>query len=408
MRKQIALAALALASACNLIEPSVPPERVPRFVPDARPARLALVLGSGGPRGFAFIGVLKALDEAGIKPDLIVGSSVGSIVGSLYAGGLSGLDLERMAYALKIVEFFESNMLWGGEASGRAVQAYVDEHLKGRPIEALPIRFVAAATHLPDRKLTLFNHGDVGLAVRASGASPGEFRPVTIAGQQYIDGDEASPVPIRAARSLGAKVVIAVDVSAYLEDTPAGVPQDWIAKDERRARQIRAEAPLADVMIHPNIGYYAGQSMDYRKRVIAVAERVTRERIPAILPRWPRPASTSLRARRRAIPRRKLPGSCLVGTSPRAPSARAAGHRPRAHDASAGACGRGSAGRSRTCEKAASTARGATSMISALLSCLAALLSPRMPCAIATRAAIGCANAARCHAGLRTCARNAW
>jgi NTE family protein len=277
-----ALAAAGIAAGCNLIEPHVPAERMPRYVAPTETAKVALVLGSGGPRGFAHIGVLKALDDAGVKPDLIVGSSVGSIVGALYAGGFSGRELERMAMTINIFEFFDAPMLWGGEASGRAVQSYVNAKLEQRPMEALNIRFAAAATHLPDRKLALFNHGDTGLAVRASGASPGQFKVVAIDGQQYIDGDEASPVPIRAARALGAKVVIAVDVSAYLEDTPQGVPQDWVAKDERRARQILAEAPYADVMIHPNIGYFAGQNESYRKRVIAIAERVTRERMPAI------------------------------------------------------------------------------------------------------------------------------
>ena len=124
--------------------------------------------------------------------------------------------------------------------------------------------------------------GDTGLAVRASGASPGQFEPVRIGDELYVDADEASPVPIRAARGLGARVVIAVDVSAYLADTPASAPREWVVKDERRARQIAAEAPLADIMVHPNLGYYAGHTEDYRRRVIALAEKATLEKLPAI------------------------------------------------------------------------------------------------------------------------------
>jgi NTE family protein len=105
---------------------------------------------------------------------------------------------------------------------------------------------------------------------------------VKIGGELYVDGDEASPVPIRAARGLGAAVVIAVDVSAYLEDTPKGVPAEWIAKDERRTRQVALEAKDADVLVHPNIGYYAGHSEAYRRNVIAIAERAAREKLPAI------------------------------------------------------------------------------------------------------------------------------
>jgi NTE family protein len=118
--------------------------------------------------------------------------------------------------------------------------------------------------------------------VRASGASPGQFEPVKVGNDLYLDGDESSPVPILAARSLGARVVIAVDVSAHLDKTPPGVPREWVVKDERRAKQITREAPAADVMLHPDIGYDAGMSDDYRRRVIRIAEAYTREQIPRI------------------------------------------------------------------------------------------------------------------------------
>jgi NTE family protein len=243
---------------------------------------VALVLGSGGPRGFAHIGVLKALEDSGVKPDLILGSSVGSMVGALYAGGLSARELEKLAYEINVLEFFEFRSLGGGLATGGAIQSYVNTRVAGRPIERLKIPFVAAATRLSDGKLALFNAGDTGLAVRASGASPGQFEPVRIGDQLYVDGDEVSPVPIHAARSLGAKVVIAVDVSAYLSDTPTTARPEWVVKDERRARQVAAESPEADVMLHPNIGYYAGHTEAYRHNVIGIAERVTRDKLPAI------------------------------------------------------------------------------------------------------------------------------
>jgi NTE family protein len=282
LRRALALSlALALAG-CN-ITGNVSKEREPRFVQPTGPApRVALVLGSGGPRGFAHIGVLKALDDAGVKPDLIIGSSVGSMVGALYAAGMSGRDLERLAYEINVLEFFEFRVLRGGLATGGTIQNYVNSKVGGLPIEQLKVPFVAAATRVSDGKMTLFNHGDTGLAVRASGASPGQFEPVRIGDELYVDGDESSPVPIEAARKLGAKVVIAVDVSAYAEDTPKTAPREWIEKDERRARQVAAEAKDADVIIHPNIGYYAGHTEPYRRQVIAIAERVAREKIPAI------------------------------------------------------------------------------------------------------------------------------
>ena len=277
------LAALVvLLAGCNAGE-EVSPERLPRYEPavGASP-RVALVLGSGGPRGFAHIGVLKVLEENGLHPDLVVGSSVGAMVGSLYAAGLNAGELEALSRSLNVMEFFELRMLSGGLASGSKVQAYVNEKVGGASIERLRLRFAATATRVSDGRLAIFNHGDTGLAVRASSASPGQFEPVTIGADSYVDGDEASPVPIRAARQLGAKFVIAVDVSAYEKDTPPGVPQAWIDKDARRARQVAAEAPEADILLHPNIGYYAGADEKYRARVVELAERYARAQLPAI------------------------------------------------------------------------------------------------------------------------------
>jgi NTE family protein len=241
------------------------------------------VLGSGGPRGFAHIGVLKALEAEGIKPDIIVGSSVGALVGALYASGMDARDLEREALELNLRDFFmELRVLGGAPASGAAVQHYVNRMVGNRTIESFPMRFAAAAMRARDRQLVLFNRGDAGLAVRASGASPGQFEAVRIGDDWFLDGDEASPVPILAAKALGARVIIAVDVSAYPETTPVGVPSEWIEKDARRARQVTNESSAADVLLHPDIGYYAGHSEEYRRRVIDIAEQYTRSRLPAI------------------------------------------------------------------------------------------------------------------------------
>lgn len=278
-------------------------ERMPRFEPPTGPApTIALALGSGGPRGFAHIGVLKVLEENGIKADLVVGSSVGAMVGALYAGGMGARDLEKLARDINVLEFFEFRMLTGGLATGAAVQDYVNARVDNKPMEKLGTRFAAAATRQSDGKLALFNHGDTGLAVRASSASPGQFEAVPIGRELFVDGDEAAPVPISAARLLGARLVIAVDVSAYEKDTPATAPQAWRKKDARRARQVAAESGEADVMLHPNIGYYAGHDEEYRRRVIEQAERYTREQLPAIraafaragVP-WPQAPSTDRR-----------------------------------------------------------------------------------------------------------------
>ena len=272
--------ALLLVGACT--SEDVPPERMPRFEPTAAAPRVALVLGSGGPRGFAHIGVLKVLEENGIKPDLVIGSSVGAMVGALYAAGANAKELERLAHEINVMEFFEFRMLGGRLATGSTIQAYVNERVDRKPIEALAMPFAAGATRLSDRKFVLFNRGDTGLAVRASSATPEQFEPVRIGSDMYADADLSSPVPIHAARSLGARFVIAVDVSAYEKDTPPDVPREWVEKDARRTRQISQEMPQADVFLHPNIGYYAGHNEDYRRRVIRLAEEYTRAQMPQL------------------------------------------------------------------------------------------------------------------------------
>ena len=271
-----------LVSACQ--DGEVAPERLPRFEPlHGRKPTLALVLGSGGPRGFAHVGVIKVLEEIGVKPDLVIGCSVGAMVGALYANGTSAAELERLAIDLDVRQFFmELQVARGMGASGEAVQSYVNKLVHGTPIEGLKTAFVAAAARLSDRKLALFNHGDTGLAVRASGASPGQFEAVKIGADLYIDGDEASPVPMRAARELGARAVIGVDVSAFVEDTPPNVPEAWKVKDVRRAKEVAEEAPSADILLHPNIGYFAGHDEAYRRRVMKAAEAYTRTQVPKI------------------------------------------------------------------------------------------------------------------------------
>lgn len=302
MRGGVALLAAILLAACNAAE-DVPPERQPRYVPDpARRPAVALVLGSGGPRGFAHVGVLKVLEEAGIKPDLIVGASVGAMVGALYAGGMDAAELEREANGIDMLDFFEWRSLTGGISTGSVTQSWVNERVADRPLEALRIPLVVTATRVRDNSLVLFNRGDTGLAVRASSASPGQFEPVRIGSEMYVDGDESSPVPIRAARMLGARVVIAVDVSAYPETTPPDVPAEWVAKDARRTRQVKVEVPEADVLLHPDIGYYAGHSDEYRRRVMQIAERYTREHLPEV---------RAALARAGVAPQRAQPGSTM-------------------------------------------------------------------------------------------------
>lgn len=257
----------------------------PRFVApraaDARP-HLALVLGSGGRRGFAHAGVLRVLEAEGIKPDLIVGVSIGAVIGALYASGMSAADVEQLAMQLDLSALRDLSWLYWGKIRGQKLQDFVNTRVRQRPLEALGLRFVAVATRQRDGVLQIFNHGDTGAAVRASSAVPGRFYAVVADGVTYVDGDVASPVPVRAARSLGAAIVVAVDISARVDSAPQGVPDDWLRTDRERRARIDGETKFADVLIHPDMGYFAGASGSYRARVIEAAAQATRAALPQI------------------------------------------------------------------------------------------------------------------------------
>jgi NTE family protein len=119
-----------------------------------------------------------------------------------------------------------------------------------------------------------FNHGDAGLAVQAATAIEGELAPVRIRGVLYADADLVQPLPVRLARRLGAQRVVAVDASAYEDRAPAGT-EPWRAGDLRKRKLTRPDADLADVLLHPDTGYYAGMSQAYRARTIEIGYRTT-------------------------------------------------------------------------------------------------------------------------------------
>ena len=255
----------------------------PQFAtyPQEKRPRLALVLGGGGPRGFAHVGVLKVLEENGIDPDLVVGASVGAMIGAMYANSLPTAEIEKIAMAIDPKRFIGVSTS-GFTGDGDAVEAFVREHTDGKPLEALRRKLAVTAARRDDNVLAIFTKGNTGAAVRASSATPGQFAPVRIRGIEYHDGDEAQPVPIRAARALGAEIVIAVDVSAYLERTPAEAPESWRARDRKRTSLIEKEQPFADVFIHPDLNYYAGMSEAYRMMCIQRGEEAARAALPKI------------------------------------------------------------------------------------------------------------------------------
>lgn len=246
---------------------------------------IALVLGSGGPRGFAHIGVLDALSRAGFQPSLVVGSSMGAIVGALYAGGLAPARIESLAMRAHWRDWL-GDLVWSthGWFAGEALQRVVGEALDGRPIERLSIPFVAVATRLPDGELRAFDSGDTAAAVRASAALPGLLLPVRWRDAVHADGDLASPLPVDTAIRRGATKVLAIDVSADLDDTPplTQLPAEWVTRDIARRHLIEREAARASVVIRVPLPYYAGMSESYRRMAIAAGRQAVEDALPRL------------------------------------------------------------------------------------------------------------------------------
>jgi NTE family protein len=282
-RSLVALSAVLLLSSCAGTIAEFNGPDAPRFAPYAtndRP-RIALVLGAGGPRGFAHIGVLKVLEENGIEADLVVGASIGAMVGALYASGTTAKELETIALDFDVKRFIGISAS-GFKGNGDAIQTFISERTHGKPLEAMRRKLAMTAARKSDNVLTVFNVGNAAAAARASSATPGQFMPVRILDVEYHDGDEAAPVPIKVARDLGARVVIAVDVSAYVSAIPGEAPESWAVRDKKRAAMVAAEKPFADVLIHPDLGYYASISDGYRRMCIARGEAAARAALPAI------------------------------------------------------------------------------------------------------------------------------
>jgi NTE family protein len=184
---------------------------------------LGLALGGGAARGFAHVGVIQVLEEAGIQPELVVGTSAGSLVAALYASGKNSAQLRRVAETMEEAEITDWMMpiLNRGALRGEALARYVNSQVGGRLIEQMKIPLGIVATDLHNGEPVLFRRGNTGSAVRASSAVPAVFQPVKIGTREYVDGGLVSPVPVRQAREMGANVVIAVDISTDPEGSPA-------------------------------------------------------------------------------------------------------------------------------------------------------------------------------------------
>ena len=295
----LALLGLLFLAACQTVPaPTKPPEQVPVVPPPVvappteppvprpppKPPRIGLALGGGAARGFAHIGVIQVLEESGIRPDLVVGTSAGSLVAALYASGKGGAALSQLADSMDESAFTDWSFPGRGLIRGEALARYVRENTGNRAIEKLPLPLGIVATDLDSGAPILFQRGDPGVAVRASSAVPAVFQPVRIGTHEYVDGGLVSPVPVRFARQMGAELVIAVDISAAPDGNATGDAMRMLLQTFAiMGRSINGfELRDADVVLSPKLPGVSGADFTSRKKSIQAGRAAALAALPAL------------------------------------------------------------------------------------------------------------------------------
>ncbi len=262
----------------------VPTPAPPTPPPPPKPAKIAVVLGAGAARGFAHIGVLKVLEAQKIPIHMIVGTSAGSFVGSLYAYGYDAYKLQVMSFGIEKDDVVDLMIPDNGFIRGEKLEAYINRQVKGIAIEKFRTPFYAVATDIQNGREMVFGSGNAGRAVRASCSVPGVFRPVTISGRTYVDGGVVSPLAVDVARRYGADVVIAVDISSALGGAAPQSTLDTILQsiDIMYAKISAIQTTRADVVIRPKVGRIGASDFSKRHEAVLEGEKAAQDALPAI------------------------------------------------------------------------------------------------------------------------------
>jgi len=280
------MVALAVLSACTSLQ--TPPPGEPRVPPSAerRELRLGLALGGGAARGFAHVGVIQVLEEAGLRPSHVVGTSAGSLVAALYASGKSPSELVRVAESMQEAEITDWMLpiLNRGALRGEALAKYVNAQVGGKTLEQMKIPLGIVATDLGNGQAITFRRGNTGAAVRASSAVPAVFQPVRLGDREYVDGGLVSPVPVRQTREMGANFVIAVDISSDPEGNPHGDTFQILMQTFAIMGKIINTLALqeADVVVRPALSGVKSADFGARQRAIDAGRAAMRAALPAL------------------------------------------------------------------------------------------------------------------------------
>lgn len=263
---------------------AAPPE--PAIQPAKRLPRIGLALGGGAARGFAHVGVVQVLEEAGIRPDFVVGTSAGSLVAALYASGKTGAQLQQVAEGMEEAAFTDWTLpiFSRGMLRGEALARYVNAQVQGRLLQDMALPLGIVATDLNSGQGVLFQRGDTGTAVRASSAVPAVFLPVRIGEREYVDGGLVAPVPVRYARQMGAEFVVAVDISAAPEGNPASDTLQLLLQTFAiMGKSINGyELREADVVVRPSAAGLRAADFSARRRAIEAGRAAMQQQLPAL------------------------------------------------------------------------------------------------------------------------------
>ena len=285
------LAGLMTLTGCTITSPQVVHKEPATASVTSKPAAmrkpvLALALGGGAARGFAHVGALQALDAAGIRPDIVVGTSAGSVVGAIYASGLRGDALRQAAENVEQTSItdWQLPLFNRGVLRGVSLERFINQQVGNRNIQSMPIRLGIVATDLQSGEGILFRSGNTGQAVRASSAVPGVFEPVRIGNRDYVDGGLVAPVPVLYARQMGADVVVAIDISSKPGDAATtGQLQVLMQTFTIMGKTIsKFELTQADVVLRPQLAGMSSADFSNRQKSIEAGRAAMQQALPKI------------------------------------------------------------------------------------------------------------------------------
>jgi len=249
--------------------------------------KVGIALGGGGARGIAEIGVLRVLEQEKIPINVVVGTSVGSLIGAIYADSGRVLDAEFIAISIKDEDIFDYrafSFFSGGFVKGEKLELFLNTHLRNKNIENMAVPFGAVAVELRTGQSVIFDRGSVARAVHASCAIPGVFVPFEIGGEIFVDGGVTDPIPVDYAIQKGAEVVIAVAIPPALPPfapkNPIEVAFHAITIMSSKIGELGVKD--ADVVIRPDVGNVAYDDFTQKKRLIDAGEKAARAALPAI------------------------------------------------------------------------------------------------------------------------------